>query len=168
MFDKSAGSMSKCLNCYDGIVPLCPDCKQPMMALCKNSECQKKRMNEVEQQRYERAKKVSLKDVQTEKFEMFYSEAYGHSEGYFSEIEDLVEYCEDRGVKVPNYVWATTKYTIVMDAGSFIEHACEELHEDAIKHIERGKELQDFLDAWCAKQLGVKSYTVDYNTAVLL
>ena len=168
MHDKSAGRISKCLNCYDGIMHLCPDCKQPMRGFCENSECRQKRIDKVEQQRYERAKKVQLKDMQDEKIEMFYSEVYGYNEGYFSEIEALAEYCEDGGIKVPDYVWATNKYTIVMDAGSIIEQACEELYEDAIDHIDGEKELQNFLDAWCAKQSGVESYTVDYNTAILL
>lgn len=101
---------------------------------------------------------------------MMYSERYGYNEGYFSDIEDLEVYCEDNELEMPKYVWSTDIVEISMDAKSFAETACEQSFEDAIDQIsdEEIEDLQEFLDEWCARQTGTRSYAVNYKYAILI
>ena len=168
LYDKEKGFIEKCSDCYNGIIHLCSICYQPVRGRCMNKECRDIRDKEAEQKHFDKAIKSEYKDVPAEYKEMLYSESYGYNEGYFSDIDELIEYCEDNDIEVPKYVWSTTKIGLSMDAGYIIENACEELHEDAYQNITNGKELQEFLDAWCAKQTGTDSYTVDYKYAIMI
>ena len=152
--------------CYNGIITLCPECKQPKRGMCMDKECRKRRDAVAEQKRLEKAIKVKYEDALDEIKEMLYSDVYPYNEGYFTDIGDFVEYCTDNNIPVPSYVWATQKTSLSMDAGSIIENACDELHEDATDNIDGEKELQEFLDTWCAKQSGTDTYTVDYKYAI--
>lgn len=164
--DKEKGIIEKCKNCYDGIIHLCPNCKNPVKGMCMDNECRNYRERIAEQKRLDKAIRVSYGDAPDKSKEMMYSDAYPYNEGYFSDIEDLLEYCKDNDVPIPLYVWSTEKITLSMDAWSIVENACDELHEDAINNIENIEELQDFLNTWCAKQAGTDTYTVDYKYAM--
>lgn len=168
LYDKEKGFIEKCRDCYDGIIHLCSICHQPVRGMCMNKECRDIRDKEAEQKHFDKAIKSEYKDVPAEDKEMLYSESYGYNEGYFSDIDELMEYCEDNDIEVPKYVWSTTKIGLSIDAGNIIESACEELHEDAYQNITNEKELQEFLDAWCAKQTGTDSYMVDYKYAIMI
>lgn len=80
----------------------------------------------------------------------------------------FIEYCEDDGIDIPEYVWSTTKIEFSMDASSIIDMACEDLHESARDSIIDENGLQKFLDDWCKKQTGVDIYIVDYKYAILV
>jgi hypothetical protein len=166
LYDKEYGYISMCTECYGGIIHLCPKCQQPKRGMCMNKECRALYDAEEEQKHLAKAIKAKYEDVPAEKRGMLYSRVYPYNEGYFSNIEDLEEYCQDNDVPVPSYVWSTKKFVLSMDAGSIIENACEELHENAMDNIEGEKELQEFLNAWCANQSGTDTYTVDYKYAI--
>ena len=123
---------------------------------------------ESEEKALSKAIKAEYKDVPLEHKEMLYSESYGYNEGYFSDIDELIEYCEGNDIEVPKHVWSTAKTELSIDAENIIENACEELHEDARDNVTGEKELQDFLDVWCAKQTGTDTYTVDYKYAITI
>jgi len=164
--DRERGVISACPDCYTGIITLCPICKQPKKGVCVNLKCRELRDAEDEQKRLEKAVRANYKDVPPESKKMMYSRIYPYNEGYFGDIDDLLEYCQDNGVSVPPHVWSTEKTSLSMDAGSIIEDACEKLHENAIDNIDGEKELQEFLDGWCAKQTGTDTYMVDYKYAI--
>lgn len=168
LYDKENGYMDKCMVCYNGIIHLCPLCKQPQKGMCMNKDCRAIRDAKNEQKLLDKAIKSKYEDVPAEHKGMLYSDNYGYNEGYFSDIDELIEYCGDNDIEVPKYVWSTTKIGLSIDAGNIIESACEELHEDAYQNITNGKELQEFLDAWCAKQTGTDSYMVDYKYAIMI
>ena len=67
---------------------------------------------------------------------------------------------------IPKVLWNCEEVKISMDADSIIENACEELHEDARDNISDEKELQEFLDKWCAKQTGTTTYYPCYKEYV--
>lgn len=164
--DKEKGFVEKCITCYDGIITLCPLCQQPVRGMCMKKECCDTRDKEAEQRRFDKAFKSEYKDVPAKHTEMLYSERYGYNEGYFTEIDEFTEYCEDNDIDVPKYVWSTSKTKLSMDAVSITQMACEDLHEDAYQNVAYEDELQDFLDAWCAKQSGTDTYWVDYKYAI--
>lgn len=164
------GYLQKCRNCYDGIIEICPKCGKPKRGMCMNEECRAKREAEQEKSRYDKAHKYTIENAPSENKIMFYSDVYGYNEGYFPEIEDLVDYCEDEDIKVPDYIWGTTETQIFVDAYDIIESACDDLWEGAFDSIgsEDIAELQDFLDDWCANQTGTKTYSVDYSCCILI
>jgi hypothetical protein len=53
----------------------------------------------------------------------------------------------------PTWMYACDELRLSLDASRILEMALEgEHHEDAYEHIVGEKELQEFLDSWCAKQ----------------
>ena len=166
LYEKDKGYIEKCPECYSGVIHLCHICKQPIRGICTNGECRKLKDEKEEKRLLSKAIKVNYNDVPNKSKEMIYSDRYPYNEGYFTDLEELFEYCNDEGIYLPDYVWSTQKITLSMDAGSIIESACEELHEDARDNITGENELQDYLDTWCSKQTGVDTYCVDYKYAI--
>lgn len=136
--------------------------------LCK--KCLEEKEKNQEKLRFEKATKVVPETCPDGYMDMIFCEGYGCDEGYFHEIEDLIDYCETANVEIPKYVWGTTSRIIHIDADDIIENACQELHEDACDWIDRESrnELQKFLDDWCLEQTGTLTYEVDYTYAILL
>jgi len=136
--------------------------------LCDNPECREKSEQEAENKRYVKAVKCSHVECPDDKKEMMYSESYGYNDGYFTDFDDLIEYCESEDIPVPDYCWSTTQIDMSMDADSLIDSAYKELYEDAEDNIsdEDRKELQNFLDKWCEKQSSISAYSVDYKYAI--
>ncbi len=168
--ESGEGYLQKCSKCCDGIIDLCPNCGKPKHGICMNEECRAKVETEREKSRYDKAQKYTLETASSKSTIMYYSDIYGSNEGYFSEIEDLVDYCNDEGIKVPDYVWGTYETQISVDAYDIIENACQDLWEGAYDSIGSKDiaELEDFLDNWCANQTGTKTYTVDYRCCILI
>lgn len=172
----------KCGNCGAAFVSkekaedcckpkICEDCgreipRKSYYVVC--DECREKRELQREKDRYNKATKCSYDECPDDEKIMMYSESYGSNEGYFTDISELIDYCEAEDIPVPEYCWSTTQIDMSMDGDSLIESACEELFEDASDRIdsEDRKGLQDFLDKWCEKQSGTSTYSVDYKYAV--
>ena len=168
--ESEEGYIQRCRDCCDGIIDLCPNCGKPMHGMCMNEECRAKHEAEQEKLRYDKAQKYTDETAPSESKIMFYSDVYEYNEGYFSEIRNLVDYCHDEGIKVPDYVWGTHETQISLDAHDIIEDACEELWEGAYDSIGSKDiaELEVFLDNWCANQTGTRTYTVDYSCCILI
>lgn len=168
MQEPQQGYIEKCRHCYDGIIHLCPDCGKPVRGFCDNPECREKSEQKEENKRYDKAIKCSFAECPDDRKTMMYSDFYGYNEGYFTNFDELIDYCESEDIPIPDYCWSTTQIDMSIDADSLIESACEELYEDAEEHIsdEDRKELQDFLDKWCEKQSGTNAYSVDYKYAI--
>lgn len=168
LYGKKHGYIRACTVCYSGIIPLCPLCGEPKRGMCMNKECRAIRDAEREEKALSKAIKSEYEDVPAEHKEMLYSEKYDYNEGYFTDVGEFIDYCKDNDIEVPKYVWSTTKIGLSIDAGSVIESACDDLHEDAYQNITDEKGLQEFLDAWCAKQTGTDTYTADYKYAITI
>lgn len=168
MQEPQQGYIEKCRHCYGGIIKLCPDCGKPVRGSCDNPVCRRKSEQEAENKRYVMAIKCSYNECPDDQKIMMYSDSYGYNEGYFTDFDELIDYCDLEDILIPDYCWSTVQIDMSMDADSLIENACEELYEGAEEHIsdEDRKELQDFLDKWCYKQSGMSTYSVDYKYAI--
>jgi hypothetical protein len=93
----------------------------------------------------------------------------GMGDGYFGDVDDLLDYCELEGVDVPEYVWACTRHDLRLDADCIVEHAVSDMYEDAYDHV--GQKaidvLQAYLDAWC-KEVAIVSWSSDTSRSILL
>lgn len=150
---------------------LCTTCgreipKKSYYTICDT--CREKKELIAERARYDKATKCLYADYPDDEKVMLYSEIYCYNEGYFSDIDELIEYCEGEELPTPRYCWSTGIIDISMDADNLIESACEELWEESNSQIgtEEREKLQAFLDEWCAKQTGTRSYSVDYKYAI--
>ena len=125
-------------------------------------------IKEQEREKVENAKLCYFYEVPDEYKCMLYWEEYQHNNGFFYDLNDLYEYCEDTGRELPDYVWGTQTDMIHINADYIVEEACEELHEDAYESIDYSdmKELQKMLDDWCNEQTGTVTYYPDYTYAI--
>lgn len=127
---------------------------------CSAADEQKK-----EEYRFQKARKVS--------WDVYDSEPHGsmvcYNDEYYSDFDELRESLYPN--PMPEYVWGTTSERMKLDAREIIDNACEfqDMHEDAAQDISEDaeKELQAFLDAWCAAH-SPTSYFCDFSIAVVL
>lgn len=160
--------MNSCYECSHGIQHVCSKCgKIGRYNTCYSEQCIHEREIERNAKKFEKATKSTYDKVPSHRKEMMYSEVYPYDEGYFSDLDELYEACEDNDIEIPEYVWSTVSNDITLNAVEIVENACCYLHEQAIHRITGIEELQEFLDKWCAKQKGTKSYIVNYEYAIL-
>lgn len=133
-------------------------------------KCRAEKEKEEELKRFSKAQKYSIKNVPPERCEMMYSDYYGYNEGYFSEIEELEEYCADNDIEMPGYVYCTSCHQLNIDVDSLVENECEDLHEDAYEWIGEKdiEELRTFVNDWCKKQTGTRTFYVDRSAVIII
>lgn len=156
-------TLAKKCKCCGKIIPA-----SSFGSLCKG--CAIRVIEENDKKKFEAAIKVKLKDANPKRCVLMYSDTFEKNDGYFSDIEELEEYCEEHSIEMPKYVYGTTPYSISMNAEDIIEEACDNLHEDAMSCITDNdiEELQKYLNEWCRNQTGTTTYEVDYSYAILL
>lgn len=168
--DNGEKYISKCSDCYDGILTLCDRCGKPKRGMCMDSECRVKREAEAELNRFNKAKKYTCKNCPKESCEMYYSELYDYNEGYDYTLDWIDDYEKDNDTKV-KYVWGTKRIPFTLDCDSMIEYALEESYEDTIDRIndeERAK-LEVACDEFVKAHDGsLDTYNVDYDICILL
>lgn len=167
-----------CPNCYNGVITLCEYCGKPLPRGRLKCDCEQQKAKDKEEKRIkyqetiEKTKEVYISDLPGDTW--FYDE---QTDDYFSDIEcfvdsykDNIEFKNDEEMiaNLPPVLWVCDSTDISMDAGSIVEDACEELHEDALDNIpyEDMKELQKLLDEWCKKQTGTSTVYPCYKEYV--
>lgn len=167
-----------CPNCYNGVITLCEYCGNPLPRGRLKCDCEQQRAKDEEakiikyQETISKAKEVLLSDLPQDAW--FYDE---QTDDYFSDIEcfmdsykdnDEFENYEEMINNLPPVLWICGSTDISMDAGSIVEDACEELHEDALESISYKdmNELQKLLDEWCKKQTGTSTVYPCYKEYV--
>lgn len=132
-------------------------------ACCAEKEEQK------EKALFDKAKKVALEDYPDVPVYWPDGPTGSMGDGYYSNVEELLEICEEDAVDLPDHIWGTSPVPFRIDADHIVEGALSEHYEDAYDSLGDGalKELQTVLDEWCGKQK-IKSWEPDYGTAVLL
>ncbi len=179
--DDNETHIEKC-KCNNGVIDVCRYCGKPFKySYSTRCDCEEYKLNEelerdkkhreYEKNLFKKAKvKTTISEADKTKIEMMYSDVYPYNEGYFTEIEELEEWCEDNDIEMPKYVYGTYKSRLSINAYDMVESECEnnELHEDAFSNITNLEELQTFLDDWCSKQTGTDTYIMDTNYIILL
>lgn len=96
----------------------------------------------------------------------------GYRDGYFSSIDELVEYCADEGVTLPSFVLPCSRVTASIDLGTVFEHLDEEYGgEDSVTdQFPDSKELEAAVDAFNAalKADGPRMYQADYRRVIII
>lgn len=85
------------------------------------------------------------------------------------ELEERLEELEENEPK-HQYIYGTTSQSLKLFASDIVEHACEELHEEAYDRVaHRLDELQKLLDEWAkASEEDTKTYYQDFGVRIVL
>jgi hypothetical protein len=163
-------ALTLCPNCYNGVQRVCKYCGQPIKkGSITNCDCpqyvseQETILKNKWKETVNKAQKVTEEEVKT----MLYCE---EQDKYFNSIVDFFEYWEseyDEKEKMPEVLWVTEEVKLSFDAGSILESACEELHEDAYDNCSVD-ELQEFLDQYVEKQTGTTTYYPCFKQYVVI
>ena len=85
-------------------------------------------------------------------------------------VDRLIGIMDEREYQSVTYidVLTTSKTKLSICAEQLLEDACYDLHDDAFDKITSSDiaELQEILDAWCAKMTCTYTYTPDYSLKV--
>lgn len=87
---------------------------------------------------------------------------------YYPSVDALVDALEDEDIEKPwPLVHGTEVVPMRFDACMLVEHACEELYDDAVEDISSDAvhALQEALNTWL-KEHGLISYHIDYKVAL--
>jgi hypothetical protein len=97
-----------------------------------------------------------------------YWKGHGDKDGYFRSVAELIEWCADQEIALPQFVKACRAFGLELDAEYIIDCALENHHEDAGENITDAEraELQKLLDEW-SKRTGVISYE-ETNDEIIL
>lgn len=138
---------------------------------CK--ECRELLDKAKERKRFEEAQKLSIEDYPEHPvyWEGHRGDMGGEDSAYFSGIDAVLDYCENEGVDIPEYVWACSRKDLHLDAETILQDALERHSMDPenvdIPTKPHGERLQAFLDAW-VKELDIHAWFQDKTRAVLL
>ena len=118
---------------------------------------------------FAKATKVTIEDYDGALYLAGWSGDVG--DGYFSDIEALLDYCEQEGRDVPDYAWACALEPFKLDAETILEREIEQ--QDFFEHAgdrippAARANLQAYLTAWTA-ELKLSAWHADYSRAVVL
>lgn len=114
--------------------------------------CRDQLEKDKEKAHYEKSKKLTIEEYDGP---VYWEGHIGDmGDGYFSDIDALLDYCEEEGVDVPDYVWACKKNELKLDAEGILENAVSDMYEDAYDSISEDAraQLQAYLNTWCNEQ----------------
>lgn len=163
----------KCNKCYDGLIYVCPDCgESKFTGYCNSEQCKEKREKEKDEKQYQSfLKSKKLKPEEYDKSLVVYSDDVdGYNDGYFADVYELIDYCEDNDIEIPYYVYGTYTSTFFLDIDDAIESALEDMHEDAEYMIDDKSlsELRLAVDKFNKENEFVKTYYKDDSTTIIL
>lgn len=113
---------------------------------------------------FEKAEKIPLYNYSGH----YYSDYYGYNKGFFKNINDLIEYCEDENIVIPKYVWACDELPVTINADDILYHACQEAYEGAIDNLKMVDELNQFCNEFNEANNHIITYYANYEIAILL
>lgn len=149
----------KCLQCDQRVEAkhflLCPGCRQ-------------RRGLQREEQRFQEAQKLSLE--QYPNHPVYWAGHQGSLPGgFFADIEELLDYCEDKQLDIPAYVWACQFKPFEFDVDRVIDLGLEGHHPGVRDRIDWNARscLQAYLQVWC-KERKIRSWYPDHARAVML
>ncbi len=172
-------SVGPCRSCYNGVVNICKHCGEAMPKGHLTCQCEggraewREKETAKELERWEKTQKIPFSEA-LKRFKYVYIE---DGDKYINPNE-LLEWLVDQHIEAGQHIslkheriYGTTMVSISLDAGSIIENACDELHDDALDTIDSDaeREMQDFLNGWAERHgKDTKTYYPDYGVGVLL
>jgi hypothetical protein len=163
------GLLAAKMQAADHCIPRMCGCGSPVQkgwTICQ--ACVKKKDEDKENARFQKAEKLAIADYDGP---VYWGDGPDGSmgEGYYSDIDDLLDRCEEEGIDLPLFVWTSKKVPFRIDADHAIENALSDHHEGAYDKITPAAlgQLQDLLDEWCGKQ-NIESWEPDFSRAVVL
>lgn len=136
------------------------------MALCP--ACASTERSQRETLLFEKATKVSIEDYPDEPV---YLEGHSGSmgTGFFLNIDEVLDYCEEEQIEAPKYVWACTPRPLEVPTEAVVEAAMDEHNTVGVDDLSLTAidELQAVLKTWCSKQ-NIRTWFPDFGRAVLL
>lgn len=126
--------------------------------------CVEAKQEQQERDRFEKAEKLTAWDG------WVYSDGYGHQDGYFSSLDDFMEFVLEEGIEAPAYVWACKSEAF---AYADVDHILENIEQNGYEDFDADTldgipELKAALEAFTEANKGVLSYTPDYSQCVLI
>ena len=162
--ENGKGYIETCRECHTGKLYICKWCDKPNKSdYCNCDTASRIRTYKAMDAHYEKAKRLLPEQYEG----WIYAEGLGYNEGYFESVDTLIEYCEDEGIDVPDWVYCCEETSHTLDIDSAIDSMLDEAFEGARDHLKDEKELYDFVDKWNAKQ-SIISYYPDYKRVVVL
>ena len=162
--ENGKGYIETCRECHTGKLYICKHCQKGNKSdYCNCKKAWEERTIKRDISYCEKAEK--LFPIQYDGW--VYFEGLGYNEGYFESVGELIEYCEDEGIDVPDWVYCCKGERHLLDIDSAIESMLDEAYEDARDDLKDEKELYDFVEKWNAKQ-NITSYYPDYKRIVVL
>jgi hypothetical protein len=135
------------------------------LSLCPS--CTKRECADREGRLFEVAKKVSVEDYPDEP--VYWEGQQGSMGlGFFLNIDELLDYCEEEQIEHPKYVWACTPRPLQVLTSDVLEAAIYE-HNVGLDDLNGVaiSDLDSFLASWC-KQQNLRTWFPDFERAILL
>ena len=135
------------------------------LSLCAN--CTARERADREGRLFEVAKKIAVEDYPDEPV-YWEGQAGSMGLGFFLNIDELLDYCEEEQIEHPKYVWACTPRPLRVPTDAVLEAAVGE-HNVGLEDLnpEAVGDLQEFLVGWCKEQ-NIRTWFPDFERAVLL
>lgn len=173
LHSESKKSIVKCAHCYDGLIHVCQYCGESKFSgYCNSEQCKERREKEraiKEHQRFLNSKKLRPEEYD-ESLMVYSDDVDGYNDGYFGDVYDFIDYCENNDIEIPHYIHGTTVQTFFLDIESAIGSALEEMFEDAYSMIDEKSfsELKLAVDKFNKENESIKTYYKDDNTTIIL
>lgn len=151
----------------------CAVAREGNRAMCKPHDAETREQQRHEELEKERKRFAKAKKLTEAEYEGWVYSDYvgGPNDGFFCDIEDLLEHCHSHDVEPPEYVWACKEQHPRTDAGHVLSNALQDSYEDAAEDFdpqgELEAELQKLLDGWWESHPHTW-YVYDYSTAITL
>lgn len=117
-----------------------------------------------EKENFEKAEKIPLSEYQG----WVFWEGYKYNEGFAHNFNEIRDFCEEKQIPLPEYVWACDEVIFGLDADSILQNSYEEAHEDAIDQLVMVDELEEFCDRFNAANKDNVTYYASDKKAIII
>jgi hypothetical protein len=127
-------------------------------ACCQAEDARKER------EQFEKSEKLTEWDG------WIYSEGLGHRDGYFEDVADLLEYCEEEEIDPPSYVWVCDKIHFVnASIDTILDHIFDQAYEDFdLDDLDGVDELKAAIEKFNSANFDKVSYEPNCKKSLLI
>lgn len=163
-----------CQSCYNGVRTMCEFCGELLergytkQCVCEGyKEYRREEEEKTESVNFNKAIKMTYKEYIEEYPDyMIYDVS---TDRYFEDLDDLENYYEDEELKLPEYVYGTSRSTIDLDVDDIIESGCDDLYEDAHENLAGVEGLYKAVEEFNKRNETISAtYYLSYKVAVIL